>query len=170
MSQELSTRDAGFASVSQFEVVTTETVATEVRQAQRRSKRPKKNRGVSWFWGISGGGILGAVGFVALTLYQQYNDSVVELHRDLKHFNMTCAELVKKDEFANRTRAFWNRMEKLEKAVSDKSERVLLLEHVLKESEEDRKQLNREVQLLRERLAMVEGKQTALGATPSKRD
>jgi hypothetical protein len=170
MSQDMSARDTGLASVSQIDIVTAETVATEVPRGPRRLKSPKKQRGRSWLWGISGGGILGALGFVALTFYQQYNDSVVEMQRDLKHFNTTCAELVKKDEFANRTKVFWGRMEKLEKAVSDKSERLLLLEHLLKENEEERKQLSHEVQRLRERLATVEGKQSAVTATPSRRE
>ena len=79
---------------------------------------------------------------MALTLYQQYNDSVVELQdADLKHFNTTCADLVKKDDFNGRSKTFWNRIEKLEKGLSEKSERVVLLEHLLKDNEEERKEL-----------------------------
>src|SRR5438045_2895195 len=56
-----------------------------------------KGKGRSAFiWGISGT-VLSAAGFIAMALFEQYNDSLNELRRDLKHFNETSAELVKKE-------------------------------------------------------------------------
>src|SRR5581483_8167626 len=56
-----------------------------------------KRRG-TLLWGISGGTILSALGFVGLALFEQYNSSLTELRNDLKHFNEISGELVKKDE------------------------------------------------------------------------
>jgi hypothetical protein len=44
-----------------------------------------------------GGTLLSALGFVGLALFEQYNGMVTELRHDLKNFNETTAELVKKD-------------------------------------------------------------------------
>lgn len=126
--------------------------------ASGRRRRPSK-QGVSWLWGISGGGVLSALGFVALTLYQQYNDGINELQRDLKHFNTASTELVRKEEFHNRLSPLWGQMQKLEKQLNEKSERLVLLEHQLKTTEEIRKEQTRELQRLRERLAALEGRQ-----------
>ncbi len=125
-----------------------------------RGPRRRKKQGISWVWGISGGGVLSALGFVALTLYQQYNDSVNELQRDLKHFNTASTELVRKDEFHNRMAPLWGQIQKLEKQLIEKSERLLLVEHELKLSQEDRREQIRELQHLRERLASLEGQQS----------
>src|SRR5438034_502428 len=51
---------------------------------------------LAFLWGVSGS-VLSAVGFIGLTLFGQYNDSLNELRRDLKHFNETAADLVKKE-------------------------------------------------------------------------
>jgi len=127
----------------------------------------RKKRSNSLFWGISGGSILGALGFVALTFYQQYNDSIVELQRDLKHFNTTCADLVKKDDLSHRFKTCWTMVEKLDKTLGEKSERLALMEHLLKNSEDERKEQAHEVQRLRERLAGVEARQSITLSTNS---
>lgn len=147
---------SGEVAVSTVDVVTSKTGATD-----RRPLEPiRKKRSNSLFWGISGGSILGAVGFVGLTLYQQYNDSIVELQRDLKHFNTTCADLVKKDDLGHRFKMFWTTVEKLDNNMKEKAERLALMEHLLKNSEDERKEQTRELQRLRERLAAVEARQS----------
>src|SRR5439155_1816655 len=47
-------------------------------------------------WGL-GGTLLSAVGFIALALFEQYNGMISELRGDLKHFNETSSEYVKKE-------------------------------------------------------------------------
>ena len=42
------------------------------------------------------------LGFIALTLYQQYNDSLTELRNNLKHFHLTSGENVKREEMRSR--------------------------------------------------------------------
>jgi hypothetical protein len=116
------------------------------------------------FWGLSGGTLLSAVGFVALTLYQQYHESLTELRNDLKHFHLTAAEQVRKEELQGRLTAVWGGIRGLQAAqtaCAARDARVAHLEQQLHSGEEDRKHLAREVQRLRERLAAVEGRQAA---------
>jgi len=144
-------------------VVAAESAAEQRRRLGLRSpKRRQRSPGMSIFWGISGGSLLGAAGFVLLTLYQQYDNSVTELERDLKHFNESCAGLVRKDEFSNRTKTQWEALQKLDKSLNEKSERISLLEHEAKVHEQQDRELAREVQRLRERLAAMEGKTSVL--------
>ena len=37
------------------------------------------------------------VGFIAMILFEQYNSALTELHNDLKHFNETSSQFVKKE-------------------------------------------------------------------------
>src|SRR6516165_5262271 len=53
------------------------------------SASPQKKNRLSLFWKISGGTILSVSGFVAMLLFEQYNNSLAELRNDLKHFNET---------------------------------------------------------------------------------
>lgn len=128
--------------------------------------RPRQGR-LSWFWSISGGSILSVMGFVALTLYQQYNDSLTELRNDLKRFNITCGDLVKKEEMHNRMTHLYTKMKELGDNHTDGKSHLMLVEHQLKVSEEERRELSHEVQRLRERLAAVEGRQSVAVAPAS---
>src|SRR5262249_37338239 len=127
-------------------VVTAEPRSPEERRRAGRwpPRRRKRSAGMSIFWGISGGSLLGATGFVLLTLYQQYDNSVTELQRDLKHFNESCAGLMRKDEFSNRNKTQWEALQKLEKSLNEKSERVTVLEHEVKLREEEGHEMVRE--------------------------
>jgi hypothetical protein len=112
-------------------------------------------------WGLSGGTAISIVGFVALTLYQQYNDGLTELRNDLKHFNETCGDTVKREELHNRMNHLHTILKDLYTTGAERHTRFEVLEQQFKASEEDRKELSREVQHLRERLAAAEARQTA---------
>jgi hypothetical protein len=107
-------------------------------------------------WSISGT-LLSGVGFIALALFEQYNDSLNELNRDLKHFNETSADLVKRESLR---RVITTVKDCFRELQASKAARMVM-EHELRTNEEDRKELVRELQRLRERLAMVEGRQAA---------
>ena len=47
-------------------------------------------------WGVVST-LLSAIGLIGLALFEQYNGALTELRTDLKHFNDTCSEYVKKD-------------------------------------------------------------------------
>jgi septal ring factor EnvC (AmiA/AmiB activator) len=107
-------------------------------------------------WGLAGT-ILSALGFVGLALFEQYNGVLSELRADLKHFNETSSEYVKKDSFQRFRDHFRDCMKEFHETEAAKAR----LEQELKASEKVRDELTQEVHQMRERLAYVEGRQTA---------
>jgi chromosome segregation ATPase len=97
------------------------------------------------------------VGFILLALFEQYNDSLSELRHDLKHFNESSADLVKKESM----RRFMTHIKNCYKELHEAQASRKILERELKASEMDRRELTHELQQLRERLASVEGRQAA---------
>jgi hypothetical protein len=110
-------------------------------------------------WGI-GGTVLSALGFVGLALFEQYNGVLSELRADLKHFNETSSEYVKKDSLQRIREHFRDCMKELHESDAVK----VRLEQELKASEKARDQLVLELHQMRERLAYMEGRQTATPA------
>ncbi len=107
-------------------------------------------------WGM-GGTLLSVVGFVAMLLFEQYNNLVAELRTDLKHFYETQSELAKKDSL----RRVHERLREFTKEIESSNIARAQMEHELRTSERAREDLTRELQRLRERLASVEGRQAA---------
>jgi chromosome segregation ATPase len=107
-------------------------------------------------WSI-GGTIFSAVGFILLALFEQYNDSLSELRHDLKHFNESSADLVKKETMHR----FVSHIKSCYKELQEAKASRKLMERELRASEIDRRELTHELQQLRERLASVEGRQAA---------
>ena len=105
-----------------------------------------------------GGTILSAVGFVALALFEQYNGMVSELRSDLKHFNETSSEFVKKDSLQKIRDKMWDCLKEMQASNVARAQ----LEQELKASEKARTEMASELQRMRERLAYVEGRQMAL--------
>jgi hypothetical protein len=119
---------------------------------------PKSWRSV-WL-GLSGGTVLSAVGFVGLALFEQYNGCLTELRNDLKHFNETAAEFVKKDSLHRCYEQLRECRADLQAARAERAHQ----ERQRAADEQARGELTREVQRLRERLAAVEGRQAATPA------
>ncbi len=69
---------------------------------------------VSVFWRVFGGTILSIFALVAVTLYNNLQSNVTELRAELSRSNEARAELVKKEEFNNRTQAMWDRVQALQ--------------------------------------------------------
>jgi hypothetical protein len=115
---------------------------------------------ISLFWRVFGGTLLSIGALVVVTVYQQFSNSLVELRNDMIHLNEARADLIKKDDFNTRLNSVWSSMKDLQTAttaVTGLRERTLLLEQQLKEAEAERKELTREVQHLRDRVAAAEG-------------
>ena len=78
--------------------------------------------------------------------------------------NEAQGDLVRKDEFNTRLTSVWNSVSQaqaLKDSVVSLQERVQAREQQLKAAEDEHKELVREVQKLRERLAVLEGRQAA---------
>ena len=155
----------------------------------------EKEEKVSVFWRVFGGTILSIVALAVVTLYNQMSASIGEVRNELGYLNKDLrkdmarlseghADLVKKDEFGTRMRSVWDSLKELRSdntVVTALKERTGVLEQQIRTADEERKELVRELQKLREaraadeerkelvrelqrlreRLAVVEGKQPA---------
>lgn len=140
-------------------------VAETLRNGASRDDAPPAPRGdekISVFWRVFGGTILSIAALVVVTVYQQFSSALGELRSDMIRANEARAELLKKDEFNSRMTSVWNSVKEVQNgqaAVTALRERAALLEQQLKTAEDERKELTRQLQQLRERMAAVEGRQ-----------
>jgi vacuolar-type H+-ATPase subunit I/STV1 len=139
--------------------------AEMMRHCQEQAAPPAKaEERISVFWRVFGGTILSIAALLGITIYQQVTSSLGELRSNLNSLNESRGDLVKADDFNNRMTGLWSTVKELETtsaAVSALKERSTLMEQLLKQGEEDRKELMREVQQLRERLVVVESRLVA---------
>jgi len=127
---------------------------------------PKAEERISVFWRVFGGTLLSIAALVGITLYQQFTSTISELRNNLNSLNQSRGDLVKNDDFNTRMTSIWGTVKELETSTSATSalkERSELMEQQLKAGEEERKDMAREIQQMRERLAVVEARQ-AVGA------
>jgi hypothetical protein len=122
----------------------------------------KAKRRWALLWGM-GGTVLSALGFVALALFEQYNGMLSELRGDLKHFNETASEFVKKDTLE---RVREHAREATNEIHASHAARTQL-EQELKASEKAREEMAHELRQMRERLAYLEGRLAGPSATAS---
>ena len=118
----------------------------------------RKRRGRTALLVGLGSTILSVLGFGALTLFEQYNSLVSEMRSDLKHFNETSSEFVRRDSFQR----FRDQVkERVFKELPEANLTKYRLEEELKASEKARIETAEELRRLRERLAYLEGRQAA---------
>ena len=98
----------------------------------------------AWVWGI-GGSLLSVLGFLGLTLFEQYNNSINELQRDLKHFNEVSSEFVKKDHFKH----VFERLTDYTKELQQSAAARTRLEKELEACQTERHEALHELQLMR---------------------
>jgi hypothetical protein len=158
-----------------------------VRAADKPEKAGSDER-MPLFWRVFGGTILSIAALAAITVCQYFNSVLgglrgdmgrlndeirkemthldSDLRKDLGRLNEAQGTVVKLQDFNSRLKSVWDSIKELQTlsaAVSALKERDMLREQHLRE-ENERKELVRELQLLRERLATLEGKQAAKGA------
>ena len=121
---------------------------------------PGKRRGRTALLVGIGSTLLSVLGFGALTLFEQYNGLVSEMRNDLKHFNETIGEYVKRDSFQR----FRDQSKERFKELQESNLAKYRLEQELKASEKARTETADELRRLRERLAYLEGRQAATAA------
>ena len=114
--------------------------------------KAKKRR---WLWGISGTAF-SAIGFIGLALFEQYNSVLSEFRADLKHFNETSSEYVKRESFQRFREHFRESMKELHEAELTR----MRLEQELKASDKAREELALELRQMREHLAFLDGRQS----------
>jgi hypothetical protein len=129
----------------------------------------KEEDRVPLIWRLSFGGLLSLAALVSITLYHQLNNGIVNLRSDLNNLNVKASNMVNKDEFNSRLMEMNTRNATLQTALKDLQqanatilalrERSALLEQQVKAVDADRRDLAREVQRLREQLAVLETKE-----------
>jgi hypothetical protein len=126
------------------------------------------------FWRVFGATLLSIAALVVITLCQHFASSLNEvraelghlsadLRRDLTRLSESQVHLVQKEEFNTRLTSVWNSLKDLQAlgaVVAALREKSLVREEQLRH-EDERKELTRELQQLRERLALLEGRQQA---------
>jgi hypothetical protein len=107
--------------------------------------------------------VLSAIGLIGLALFEQYNGMLSELRTDLKHFNETTGDYIKKDRFEK----FVERLKECSKEMRASAVVRERLEEELKASERSRESMAKELQRVRERLAFVEGLKAGIATSGS---
>jgi hypothetical protein len=139
-------------------------------EGPRTAEAPAKGEErMSLFWRVFGGTLLSIVALVVITLYQQLNGSLNELRADILRLDEARGDLVKKDELNTRMAPVWNGLNDAKAGGSGLTavrEKQSLQDQQIKQLEDERKDLVREVQQLRERVAKLEGRQAG-GVKPA---
>ncbi|HEX5270780.1 MAG TPA: hypothetical protein VFW33_09850, partial [Gemmataceae bacterium] len=145
-------------------------LASETLRAGARAAEPppKGEERMSLFWRVFGGTLLSIAALVVITLYQQFSASLNELRADILRLNEARGDLVKKDELNTRMTPLWNGLNDAKAGGAGMvalREKQASQDQQIKQLDDERKDLLREVQQLRERVAKLEGRQT--GARPA---
>ncbi len=129
-------------------------------------EEPKGEEHWPMFWRIFGTTLLSIAALIAITLYSQVTSGLNEVRNEVSRSDAAHADLIRKDEFNNRvleihgrSTSALNSLKELQAATaSAMAQRSALLEQQVRAAEEERKELARELQRLRERLAILEGR------------
>ena len=148
-----------------------ESVRSALESSHAGAKLKPEDR-VSVFWRVFGGTLLSIGALVCITLFQQFSNSLSEVRTNVDRLAESRADFIKLDDCNTRFAALWNNIKELQTAnaaVLALKERSTLLEEQIKSSENERKELSRELQRLRKRQAALEGRQapTATAALPA---
>jgi hypothetical protein len=141
--------------------------AEMLRSGAARTAEPpaKGEERMSLFWRVFGGTLLSIAALVVITLYQQFSGSVNELRAEILRLNEARGDLVKKDELNSRMAPVWTGLSDAKAGGSGLvavREKQTLHDQQIKQLEDERKDLLRELQLLRERVAKLEGRQAGV--------
>lgn len=150
--------------------------AETLRAGDTSSKTDKPEKGeekISIFWRVFGGTILSISALVALNAYQSLANNIHDVRSDVGRLRENSGDFIKKDEFNNRTNSLWTGLrdaQAVSASVSVLSNKQTSLETQLAAAEQERRELNRELLQLRERLAKLEGQHEAKPVIKSKVD
>jgi hypothetical protein len=139
----------------------TATLTSATGQVVFLSAARQRRRRMAILVGV-GSSLLSVLGLGMLTAFEQYNSLVGEMRGDLKHFNETVGEYVKRDSFQR----YRDQIKASLKELQESNVAKFRLEQELKASEKLREETAAELRRLRERLAYLEGRQAAIASNP----
>lgn len=131
------------------------------------AKKEDKKDEIPAFWRICGAALVSVTAMVAVTLYIQLSNTVGSLRAELNSIRDHNHDLVRKDDYNSRNLAIAATIKELQAsnaaALELQKERALAHERQMKVLQDENKltvrELEREVQRLRERLAVLENKE-----------
>ena len=141
-------------------LVATESLRRPGPQAFSEAPPGRAEEKIPIFWRVFGGTVLSIAALACMTVYQQFNNGINDLRKELNAERETRADLVKKDEVSNRLSQVWTGIKDASAAnteITAIKERCAILQEQLKAADNDRKAQCSELQLLRERLSRLEG-------------
>ncbi len=122
----------------------------------------KTEERLSLFWRAFGGTLLSIGALVAITLYQEFAGTVNELRADVNTLHETRGDFVKAEDCNSRMTALWGALKDMEATSATMpalKERLVIMEDLVKQNEQELKTLLEDLQRIRERLAVVEARQ-----------
>jgi predicted nucleic acid-binding Zn-ribbon protein len=170
----------------QRQPATTVLTAETLRNAATPTAPPAAETGISLFWRVFGGTIFSVVVLILITAFQMLTNSLADLRAGIERLKEANAELVKKEEiratvtdlranldrlkeataehvkkeeFSSKLTLMWSQVKDVIAETPALKTRAAQLEAEIKSLEQERKDLCRDLQALRERLAALEGRQ-----------
>jgi septal ring factor EnvC (AmiA/AmiB activator) len=151
-------------------VLAAESLRSGASPAEAAPPAPRADDKISAFWRIFGGTVLSVVTLIILTAFQQLSGSLSDMRSKIDQLTENNAKLVGKEEFSNRMSRFWDNVKGTTAEVPALKAQVAAQEALLREAEKERKELCKEVQALRERLAGLEAHHAAGKSSASGKD
>ncbi|MFO0808319.1 MAG: hypothetical protein U0746_06825 [Gemmataceae bacterium] len=133
--------------------------ASESPQAPIPMERTEER--ISLFWRVFGGTILSITALIVINAYQSLGANIHELRSDLSRLRESAGDFIKKDDFNARHATMWTSLreaQQLSAPITALTGKVVALEQQIATAEVERRELIKELQAFRERLAKLEGK------------
>lgn len=116
---------------------------------------------ISLFWRVFGGTILSITALIVINAYQSLGSNIHEVRGDLNRLRETAGDFIKKDDYNARHTTLWTSIreaQNLSAPVTALTSKIAALEQQVAAGEAERRELIRELQAFRERLAKLEGR------------
>jgi hypothetical protein len=142
-------------------LVNAETLRNSAGYIPSMAQPQKSEEKLPLFWRVFGGTMLSIAALVCITVYQQFNTGLYDLRKEINAQHEARADLIKKDELNTRLTPMWAAIKDAQASNSELAalkERCSQLQEQLKAADSDRKQMVTEVQQLRDRLLLLEGR------------
>ncbi|HEY2784755.1 MAG TPA: hypothetical protein VGJ05_07230 [Fimbriiglobus sp.] len=93
-------------------------------KANATSRKGNDEERMSLFWRVFGGTILSICALVAITLFNNFSNTLTEIRADIAKLNEARADSIRKDEFNARTTNTWDRVQVVQGQVSTQAATV----------------------------------------------
>ena len=135
--------------------------ALRLAQTPGDDKEGKADDKLSVVWRVLGGTVLSIIVTLMVTVYQNISSSLADLRTGQSRIIETQSDFAKKDDLTNRATQLWTAQKATSEAVPELRTRTSQLESQIRSLEQDRKEMQQQINQLSERLARSEGRRAA---------